>query len=231
MSSSTFVIFGSGLQRPGIGVSVAKAFGEKHFVRIVLCGRNAERLETDRTQVVEAAKQVGRAVGVIAVPVDLSNRESLREALEKIGSFGVLGCVYHNAARINPVEPLSVSAEEIEEDFKTGNLALYIIAQWAIPLLKSGGHPSPSFFVTNSLLPEEPIPYLLSLSMSKASQQNMMVSLEAAFGKDIHFGLIKVGGIVAPENKYLNPTNIAKQAVQLFEQEKGAWKLQVIIKE
>ncbi len=106
------------LQRPGIGVSVAKAFGEKHFVRIVLCGRNAERLETDRTQVVEAAKQVGRAVGVIAVPVDLSNRESLREALEKIGSFGVLGCVYHNAARINPVEPLSVSAEEIEEDFK-----------------------------------------------------------------------------------------------------------------
>jgi len=114
---------------------------------------------------------------------------------------------------------------------QTGNLALYIIAQWAIPLLKSGGHPSPSFFVTNSLLPEEPIPYLLSLSMSKASQQNMMVSLEAAFGKDIHFGLIKVGGIVAPENKYLNPTNIAKQAVQLFEQEKGAWKLQVIIKE
>ena len=60
------------------------------------------------------------------------------------------------------------------------------------------------------------MPILLSLSMSKASQQNMMMSLNAAFGEDIHFGVIKVCGVVAPENPRLNPINIAKNAVALY---------------
>jgi hypothetical protein len=106
---------------------------------------------------------------------------------------------------------------------QVGGLALYIIAQWAIPLLKTSGHPTPAFFATGSFLPETPIAALLSLSMAKASQQNIMLSLNSAFGEDIHFGVIKVNGLVAPENKNLNPTYIAAKAVTLFEQQKGSW--------
>ena len=114
---------------------------------------------------------------------------------------------------------------------QVGNLALYATAQWAVPLLRKSGHPSPSFFCTNSHLPEQPLAVLLSLSMSKASQQNMMMSLNEAFGTEIHFGVIKVHGVVAPENRELNPTNIAEKAVALFEQKKGSWELMTSIKE
>ena len=67
--------------------------------------------------------------------------------------------------------------------------------------------------------------------MSKAGQQNMVMSLNEAFGKDIHIGLIKVCGPVAPENPQLNPTNIAEKALALYEQEKGSWELMTYVSE
>ena len=85
--------------------------------------------------------------------------------------------------------------------------------------------------MTNSHLPETPLPFVVSLSMSKASQQNFVLNLHEAFGKDIHFGLVKVCGVVAPENAQLNPINIANKAVALYEQDKGAWETMTFIKE
>jgi hypothetical protein len=108
---------------------------------------------------------------------------------------------------------------------------VYVLAQWAVPLLKSGGHSSPSFFVTNSHLPETPLPFLVSLSMSKAGQQNLLLNLHEAFGQDIHFGLVKACGIVAPENPQLNPPNIANRAVALYEQKKGEWEVMTSIRD
>ena len=72
---------------------------------------------------------------------------------------------------------------------------------------------------------------LLSLSMSKASQQNMIMGLHEAFGKEIHFGVVKVCGQVAPEKAQLNPTNIAEKAIALYEQPKGSWQLTTVIQE
>lgn len=72
---------------------------------------------------------------------------------------------------------------------------------------------------------------LQSLSSSKAYQQNMMMAFEEAFGKETHYGVIKVCGQVAPENKYLNPTYIAGKAVELYEQDKKAWELLAYVKE
>ena len=39
----------------------------------------------------------------------------------------------------------------------------------------------------------------------------------------IHIALAMVGGAVAPENKNLNPRNIAGQTWELFDKEKDAW--------
>jgi hypothetical protein len=100
-----------------------------------------------------------------------------------------------------------------------------------VPLLQASGHTKPSFFVTNSHCPEEPIPFILSLSLTKAWQQNLIMLLNEAFGKDIHFGLVKVCGEVGQEQKVRNPANIAEKAVGLYEQEKGAWEMKVWIRE
>ena len=115
MVSPALVIFGSG---PGIGISVAKLFAEKHFDTIALLSRNAERLEFEKKQVEEAAKQVGRDVKVFAIPTDLSDRDGLRKSLKEVEKLGPLGLVLHNAARINPAPALTTSVEELEEDFR-----------------------------------------------------------------------------------------------------------------
>jgi hypothetical protein len=57
------------------------------------------------------------------------------------------------------------------------------------------------------------VPELISLSLSKAAQRNMVWSLHRKFNKDVQIGLITVEGQVSPEMKMLNPTNIAEMAV------------------
>ena len=73
------------------------------------------------------------------------------------------------------------------------------------------------------------MPIVVSLSMSKAGQQTLVLTLHEAFGKDIHFGLVKACGLVGPEMPQLNPTNIANRAVALYEQEKGKWEVMTSI--
>jgi hypothetical protein len=78
-------------------------------------------------------------------------------------------------------------------------------------------------------LVEAPLPVLISLSAAKAGQQNLVESLSIAFGDDIHFGLVKVNGLVKPEANNMNPRNIAEKIVEFYEQPKGAWKLKTEI--
>ena len=122
MTNATLVVFGSG---PGIGIAVAKLFAQKHFERIALCSRSAERLASEKTEFEEAAKKAGRHVQVSTYPTDLSNLDSLRKTLGKVEKLGPLGLVYHNAARINPTEVLATSVEEIEEDFRVSSLRVH----------------------------------------------------------------------------------------------------------
>jgi hypothetical protein len=76
--------------------------------------------------------------------------------------------------------------------------------------------------VTNSHLPWDPAPQLLSLSLIKASQRNMVWSFHRAFNDSgVHIGLVSVEGVVAPENANLNPINIAEKTWKFFESGEG----------
>lgn len=83
--------------------------------------------------------------------------------------------------------------------------------------------------MTSSALPEDPIPVLLSLSAVKASQQNIVHSLRAVFGNDVHIGVIKVAGQVSPNEENLNPANIAKQTIAFYERPKEQWGSDLVI--
>lgn len=58
-----------------------------------------------------------------------------------------------------------------------------------------------------------------------------MQSLHAKYGKEIHVALLSVGGIVSPEAKNLNPSNIADEAYALYKQPKSQWQFEVEILE
>lgn len=107
---------------------------------------------------------------------------------------------------------------------QASTLSLYIIAQHYIPklqsLAKSNKAAKPALLVTSSHLPWDPAPPLLSLSLTKASQMNMVQNLARAFA-DVHIGLIHVEGVVSPEMKKRSPTNIARETVEFWERGEG----------
>lgn len=73
------------------------------------------------------------------------------------------------------------------------------------------------------------MPELLSLSLVKAAQRNMVQSFNRAFDKSgVHAGLISVEGTVTAEMKYLNPKNIAQKTWEFYE---GGTGLEVNIRE
>lgn len=102
---------------------------------------------------------------------------------------------------------------------------LHNVASWAVPqlieLAAKDKEAKPSFLVTNSALPRDPIPQMFSLSLTKAAQYNLVQSLSKTYASEkIHFGIIMVGGGPVSENEETrNPTNIAQKAWEFFENE------------
>ncbi|KAI6913928.1 hypothetical protein KC318_g1987 [Hortaea werneckii] len=218
------VVLGSG---PGIGNATAKQFAATgSFSKIVMVSRNDKRLQNESETV---RKSAASNVEVISIPCDLSDLSALKRVLAEIEDLGPLGGIFFNAARINIIDPLKAAVDELEEDFRTTNLALYVTAQWGIPLLLKSHFSQPTFFVTGTWLAEKPLPALLSLSAVKASQQNIVMSFHDAFGRDIHFGVIKVMGVVKPDAKGTNPTNIAQKTLELYKQDRAEWELLVYV--
>jgi len=228
MSPRTIVVFGSG---PGIGNHVASSFASHGFEHIILLARNAERLSEDASFVQKASS----TVKVTTLRLDLADLDSITGVLKKIeGLAPELEVVFFNAAVVKSTDTaLSAPVEVLQTDFTVTNLALYKIAQWAIPrlqsLAKSNSGNKPSLLVTNSSLPWDPVPQLLSLSLVKAAQRNMVMSFSRAYSDSgVHFGLIAVQGVVSPEAKVLNPKTIAEKTWEFYEGGEG---LEVLLKE
>nr|OQO32633.1 hypothetical protein B0A51_00011 [Rachicladosporium sp. CCFEE 5018] len=228
MPGSTLLLLGSG---PGVGLSIAKTFSVRGFTHIALVSRNAERLAKDQDEVLDAIQERGYSCQVRTYPCDLCDLSALDKVLKEVESFGSLECVVFNAARVDGKPPGEESVEAIEADFRLTNLSLYHVALWALPLLKTRTSSLPSLLVTNSLLYKEPYPPFMSLSLTKTAQRSLVQSLNATYGKEVHVGLITVGGQVSPEAKNLNPENIAEKTYEFYKQKRGQWGLEVEILE
>ncbi|QIW99244.1 hypothetical protein AMS68_004762 [Peltaster fructicola] len=242
MPGKTIIILGSG---PGIGTSVASAFAVRGFTHVALVARNKERLAKDQDSVLDAIQERGYSCQVKTWQCDLSDFTQLKQVLKEIESFGSVECVLFNAARVSGESPLKETTDAIEADFRvsrlfntgpkltrqTTNLALYEVAQWAIPLLKQNTG-SPSLFVTSTTqLYKEPHYDLFSLSMVKSAQRALVLSLNNKFGKDVHIALLSIGGVVSPDAKNLSPENIADKAWELYKQPKKDWQRECEIDE
>ncbi|ORY16101.1 hypothetical protein BCR34DRAFT_671791 [Clohesyomyces aquaticus] len=214
--SGTLVVFGSG---PGIGNHVALEFAQHSFSHVILLARNESRLSTDKEFIQSSAP----STKVDSLRLDLSDLSSIPSVLKQIDSLAPkVDVLFFNAARINASDVLTTPVEEIDEDLKVTTLALYIIAQHYLPKLTSFPSKSPSskpaLLVTNSHLPYSPVPQLLSLSIAKAAQRNLVQNLKLTFADSgVFIGLVTVEGVVAPEEKSLNPKNIAKQTWGFYE--------------
>ncbi|KAI0512576.1 NAD(P)-binding protein [Xylaria bambusicola] len=202
---------------PGIGRSVACLFASKRYNKVTLIARRAEQLKIEQAQI-EAATEKSHSVTVKTYAVDISDHTALTTTLiDAEASLGKPECVYFNAARVIPSQLLTHDVKDVEYDFKLTVSALYVTAQWAMPLLldlaKVDPSAQPAFVVTGGLLHVEPDPKLFALSLVKAAQRNLVQSLALSYGASgVRIGMILVSGVVGPEEEELNPANIAQKA-------------------
>ncbi|EFQ89014.1 hypothetical protein PTNB73_00220 [Pyrenophora teres f. teres] len=220
-TTRTLIVFGAG---PGIGDHIAAQFAlSTPISHIVLLARNTTRLSPSDAPFVSS---YNASIKVSTLVIDLSDLSSIPGVLEKLDSMTTgedVEVILFNAARIRAASPLDFDVGEIEEDLRTTTLSLYLISQHYVSRLQSLASSKPSYkpalLVTNSHLPWDPVPQLLSLSVVKAAQKNMVDSLSRAFSSSgVHVGLLHVEGVVAPENKVLNPKTIAERAVKFWEE-------------
>lgn len=228
-SNNTVVIIGSG---PGIGSHTASIFASKRFNKVALVARNSAQLEKDAATVSSAAPG---QVEVKTYPTDIIDSKKLAATLSQIkNDFGAPEFILFNAAIIALTPLLEFNDEGIVQDFQISTIALYNTAKWAIPelsaLAKQDPTAKPTLMVTNSHLPETPIADLFSLSLTKASQKNLTLSLRDKFAaQGIHICLLAVAGTVGDENPNLNNKNVASKAWDLYNQEKSVWSEEIRI--
>jgi hypothetical protein len=84
---------------------------------------------------------------------------------------------------------------------------------------------NPSFLVTSGLLHDNPVPMLFSLSIVKAAQRTLVLTLQKMY-PEIHVALLLIGGGVSFEEGVRNPANITEELWKLYAQEKE-WAVEV----
>lgn len=113
------------------------------------------------------------------------------------------------------------------------NIGFYVTASWAVPLLSAAaGRPDahPSFLFTNSPLWDRPISAFFSLSMQKAAQYNLALSLKQILAsKGVHVASVNIEGLINVDDPVLNPTAIADNLYKLYEQDQSDWQWEICL--
>ena len=99
-------------------------------------------------------------------------------------------------------------------------------------LAESSVNAKPSLIVTSGVLHNDPWPSFFSLSVAKTAQRNLVDTFRRVYNSQgVNVGLVCIGGQVSPQQKVLNPGNIAEVTWDFFDKETAKDKLEVEIYE
>lgn len=226
-SSKSLLIIGAG---PGIARAVSSLLSTKGYTTITLLARRASQLALERSTLLSLHPDL--PLQIHTFPVDITDPSALTSALTAADAAtgGPPSLVFFNAARVIPSQLFVHPAEEIEYDFKVTVSALYAVAGRYLPGMaeRSKGGERPGFIVTSSALPEEPMPELFALSLTKAAQKNLVKSLWLVYGgpgKGVCVGVVNVAGPVDSEGR--SPAVVAGRLWEWYEAGEGGFEVVV----
>lgn len=146
--SKVAVILGVG---PGIGLAVAKRYSNfflsnsvrfaKEGFKVALLARSKDKLEKYKSE-------VNSSVGI---PVDISNKEALQKALEKVeAEVGPIDVLVYNAFVWKQKKFVDLTLEDLKESFDLHMASLFNSIKFVHPSMKQR---KVKFFKRLSLLP------------------------------------------------------------------------------
>lgn len=119
---------------PGTGAALARAFAREGFA-VGLLSRHSESSEP---VAVEIHAKGGKA---IFVATDVTNRQSVNEAVTKIRSqFGPITALAHNASGYGRATFLEMDPEQVRQSFEANVMGAVHLSQAVIPDMLKAGH-------------------------------------------------------------------------------------------
>ena len=227
----TAIVAGVG---PGLGASLARAFS-KEGCSVALLSRRLESSEPVASQI-RANK--GTA---LALPVDVTNRNAVLQAVEKIrGELGAITILTYNASGFGRGNFLDLDPETIRQSFEVGTMGAVHLAQAVIPDMLKAGHGFIS--LTGATASLRGRAGFAPLAIAKSSLRILGQSLAREFHpKGIHVVHVIVDGqIDTPKLRarephratetLISPDAIAAAIIQAFRQPRNGWTHEIDIR-
>lgn len=208
----------------GVGLAVAKRFGQEGY-QVAIVARRLEALQDYENQL----SQVGvKAKGFSA---DVSNTTSLVQTFEQIQqTIGAPDVLVYNAAVMVQTDPLTVSAEELVQEFKVDVVGAITSIQQVVPAMKAQG--GGTILLTGGALAfdEYSFPPYLPLALGKAGIRKLAFTYTNALKNDnIHVATVTICGTVEP-GTHFDPDKIADMYLRLHQQQPSEWKTEFVYK-
>lgn len=168
-----------------------------------------ERLRQDGAEVVfcyerseEAARQVAKETGALAVQADLGSRQDLERLFAEAESrLPALDVLVNNAAANAPKPLVDITEEDYERAFAVNARAVFLATQWAGRVMRDGGR----IITISSVNTQVPAPGLSLYCGSKgAVEQFAKVAARELGGRGITVNIVSSG---ATDTDLLRDTN------------------------
>lgn len=219
---------------PGLGASLARALAHEGYA-LGLFSRRAESSEP-------VANEIRSGGGKARfVPVDISDRNGIFAAVEKVRSeFGPITFLAHNAGGYGRGAFLELDPEIIRQSFETATMGAVHLCQAVIPDMLKAGHGSIS--LTGATASLRGRAGFLPLAIGKSSLRILGQALAREFHpKGIHVIHVIVDGQIdnprqrarSPDRSkdtLIPPDAIAATIVHAMNQPKNAWTQEIDIR-
>jgi NAD(P)-dependent dehydrogenase (short-subunit alcohol dehydrogenase family) len=127
----TAIIAGVG---PGTGAALARAFAKEGYA-VGLLSRHAESSEPVAKELVDSGAKA------LAVPTDVTSRQSVISAVEQIRKIlGPITALAHNASGYGRGTILELDPEQVRQSFEANVMGALHVAQAVIPDMLKAGH-------------------------------------------------------------------------------------------
>ena len=200
--SRTCAIIGVG---EGLGMAIAKRFHRENY-QLALMSRSLDKLT-------EYEKLLSGSAAVKSFSADASSTESLTKALQEVkDTFGTLDVLIYNAAMLRSTDLMSVTAEELLQDYRVNVIGALISVQQVV---KEMQQQKGTILFTGGGFADAPDPNMASLSIGKAAIRNLAQSLAKQLQtKGIRVATVTINGVIGSNEKF-TPEKIAEAYWQL----------------
>jgi NAD(P)-dependent dehydrogenase (short-subunit alcohol dehydrogenase family) len=163
--------------------------------------------------------------------VNVADATALNQALEQIQqTMGAPEVLVYNSAVMKEYDPLTISSDELVNEFKVAVAGALTSIQQVAPAMKSNGFGT--ILMTGGALAYDgySFPPYLSLAIGKAGIRKLCFVMANALEPDnIHVATVTVCGTIQPGTHFA-PDKIAEVYWQLHSQSKSAWEREYVYK-